>query len=327
MIYVIGVFMHPCRNKNTQIMKKVNFTKKEWSISLIIHSLLLGLAFLPFLHINQEKEDALQVVVMDFTQEVTPISKESKSVKTVPDLATSKKKSISEIELESKKIVEAHNEVIEAPKPMVVEVPIIVEEPKPKVETVSKEIVIEEKVEVVIEEEVEVIEDIDVIEEIEVEELIEEVVEEEIVPVQEEPVTTQKEVEISIGDIEQEGVETETELIDKGTYSTDSSGEGEASTTKPGSGFIEGDGALNRPIIFRNDPKSLAKKSGTIVVKVCINRKGMVSYAEYDIENSTIHDPKIKELVMADVLDYRFEKSYSAPEKECGRLSYHFKFN
>ncbi len=315
-------------------MKKLNFTKKEWRISIFIHSLLLGLAFLPFMQIHHDKEDALQIVVMDFTKEI-PIPKEETLAAPVEVLAAASKKDVVEEKVKKETKPKEQKADVLVTKPKEIEAPIKVEIPVEQEVVVPKEIVVEEKIEDVITEEPileeapieeEVIEEIPVIieEEVVVEEAIEEV-EEHIV--EDEPSNTNvDDVELSTSDEEAVDTDTEfTEVIDEGEANSDVSDEDAGD--RPGSGFIEGDGVLSRPIIFRNDPKNLAIKSGTIVVKVCINRKGLVSYAEFDNENSTIHDPEIKKLVMADVVEYRFEKSYSAPEKECGRLSYHFKFN
>ncbi len=319
-------------------MKNLKLTKKEWRISILIHSLLLGLAFFPFLTLNQEKEEALQIVVLDFTKEIPEPKKETVATP-VEVLAAASKKDVVEEKVKKETRPKEQKADVVATKPKEIEAPVTFEVPVEQEVSVPKEIVVEEKIEDVITEEPileeapieeEVIEEIPVTVE---EEVIEEVVVEEAIKEVEEHILEDEPSNTNVDDVElstsdEEAVDTDTELtevIDEGEANSDVSDEDTGD--EPGSGFIEGDGVLSRPIIFRNDPKNLAIKSGTIVVKVCINRKGMVSYAEFDNENSTIHDPEIKKLVMADVVDYRFEKSYSAPEKECGRLSYHFKFN
>ncbi|MBT8220977.1 MAG: hypothetical protein KJP00_14200 [Bacteroidia bacterium] len=94
-----------------------------------------------------------------------------------------------------------------------------------------------------------------------------------------------------------------------------------------GRGFIEGTGVLTRAVIARGDTKSLAKVNGTLILKICINKRGLVTYAEWDKEQSSIKDPDIARAALDNVINYRFEKDYNAPSKECGRLTYIFEVN
>lgn len=47
-----------------------------------------------------------------------------------------------------------------------------------------------------------------------------------------------------------------------------------------GRGFIEGTGALQRAIIDRGNQRKFARENGTVVLKICINRRGNVIHAE-----------------------------------------------
>ena len=89
-----------------------------------------------------------------------------------------------------------------------------------------------------------------------------------------------------------------------------------------GKGFIEGSGVLTRAVIDRGNTKDLAQVDGTLVLKICINRRGLVTFAEWDKEASSIKDSKVARTALDNVLNYRFEKDQSAPSKECGRLTY-----
>jgi len=89
-----------------------------------------------------------------------------------------------------------------------------------------------------------------------------------------------------------------------------------------GRGFIEGTGALTRAVIDRGDTKKLAQQNGTLILKICINRRGIVTFAEWDKEGSSIKDSQVARTALDNVLKYRFERDRSAPNKECGRLTY-----
>jgi len=91
-----------------------------------------------------------------------------------------------------------------------------------------------------------------------------------------------------------------------------------------GRGFIEGNGVLTRPVVKYGNTKELAHVNGKLVLKICINKRGVVTFAEWDKEMSTIKDSSIARAALDNVLEYRFEKDRNAPSKECGRLTYIF---
>jgi len=121
------------------------------------------------------------------------------------------------------------------------------------------------------------------------------------------------------------------ETTEDTTTATSGSGESGAGDAKEGSsangngkGFIEGDGVLSRAVVKYGNTKELAQVNGKLVLKICINRRGIVTFAEWDKEQSTIKDSSIARGALDNVLEYRFEKDKNAPSKECGRLTYIF---
>lgn len=85
-----------------------------------------------------------------------------------------------------------------------------------------------------------------------------------------------------------------------------------------------GDGLFGRKIIYRD--KSASKKSvrvrGRIKLKVCINRDGIVKYAEVLQDSSTVKDSKALKTYLKAAAGYKFQPSTFAPEYECGSMSF-----
>lgn len=137
-----------------------------------------------------------------------------------------------------------------------------------------------------------------------------------------EPATaTAEEIEtVSTDEVESPVAENGGGAADEGEGDAD---EGSAANGN-GKGFIEGDGVLTRAVVKYGNTKELAKVNGTMVLKICINRRGVVTFAEWDKEQSSIKDSGIAREALKNVLEYRFEKDQSAPKKECGRLTYIF---
>jgi len=82
-----------------------------------------------------------------------------------------------------------------------------------------------------------------------------------------------------------------------------------------------GDGIFGRKVIYR-DPSMAANssKSGRIVFKVCINKRGVVSYIEINEFESTITDSKILRGALESMRKYKFEPDPSAPREQCGKF-------
>jgi hypothetical protein len=85
-----------------------------------------------------------------------------------------------------------------------------------------------------------------------------------------------------------------------------------------------GDGVFGRKIIYR-DLKSLRAapyESGTIQIKVCIDRNGIVKYAEVFRESSTIKDIRTLKSYLKAASKYKFEPSTDALKYECGKIAF-----
>jgi len=98
-------------------------------------------------------------------------------------------------------------------------------------------------------------------------------------------------------------------------------GQGTGETGTIGTGWAD-EGEFNRRVLRRADIKKLVKESGKIVIKLCINQEGRVTFTEYDRENSSIKDKNILKQAAQLTSRYRFERDYTAAKKQCGRLTY-----
>ncbi len=84
-----------------------------------------------------------------------------------------------------------------------------------------------------------------------------------------------------------------------------------------------GDGIFGRKVIYR-DPSMIrlvSGKSGKLVFKVCINRRGTVSYIEIDELKTTIKDTKTLRNGLESMRKYKYEVDYSAAKEQCGTFS------
>ncbi len=90
-----------------------------------------------------------------------------------------------------------------------------------------------------------------------------------------------------------------------------------------GTGFIGGDGILSRKIVERANINALVKESGTIVIKLCVTQDGAVDYVEYDPSKSTISNPDAVRGALEAMALYRFERDFSAAQRECGSFQFH----
>jgi hypothetical protein len=84
---------------------------------------------------------------------------------------------------------------------------------------------------------------------------------------------------------------------------------------------LSGDGVLSRRIIERATLDHLIKTDGVFVINICVNQRGNVVGAKYNKELSTIDDNNLVRKAIEAAMKYRFETDYSAPAKECGRMS------
>lgn len=85
-----------------------------------------------------------------------------------------------------------------------------------------------------------------------------------------------------------------------------------------------GQGVFGRKIIYRDlsATKVAINFSGTIITKVCINREGIVTYAELLSDGTTIRDKSILKKYVYAARGYKFEPNLSAPSQQCGRLKF-----
>lgn len=79
---------------------------------------------------------------------------------------------------------------------------------------------------------------------------------------------------------------------------------------------------LDRRIIYRDLSaiESLSTISGSIAVKVCINRAGLVTYIELYPDETSITDRQILKSFLKACRGYKFQPDVTAPKEQCGRL-------
>lgn len=85
-----------------------------------------------------------------------------------------------------------------------------------------------------------------------------------------------------------------------------------------------GSGTFGRKIIYRDlsAAKLATIVSGRVGVKVCINKDGIVKYAEILQDSSTIKDVRILKKYLKASCGYKFQPNPDAPEVQCGRMSF-----
>jgi len=64
-------------------------------------------------------------------------------------------------------------------------------------------------------------------------------------------------------------------------------------------------------------------QTGTVVIYLCVNRKGKVISAEYSPKGSTTADEHLVRLALENARQYRFEKSRE--KKQCGNMTFNFR--
>ena len=114
-------------------------------------------------------------------------------------------------------------------------------------------------------------------------------------------------------------------------HSPDDPGEGETGEEITGFALanmdFEGEGIFGRQVVYHANISKLAEKEGRVVVNLCISRIGLVTHVAFNREASTLTESAYVKEVMRVAAKYRFEKDYTAPELQCGKLSFIFKFN
>ncbi|MFK7808940.1 MAG: hypothetical protein AB8F74_14140 [Saprospiraceae bacterium] len=89
-------------------------------------------------------------------------------------------------------------------------------------------------------------------------------------------------------------------------------------------GDFPGDGLFNRKVTYRADVKKVTKEEGKIVIDLCVNKEGRVVYSKFNKAASTIKTTDVIRKALDVAQQYRFEKDYSAPTKQCGKLTFIF---
>jgi len=107
---------------------------------------------------------------------------------------------------------------------------------------------------------------------------------------------------------------------DKGKDSD--SGAGDAPGKGTGDFDESGNGVFGRKVIFRNTAGLPMNKSGKLYFKVCINRAGRITFIEIDEKKSTIKDREFQKKALSGVKGYLYEPDPKAPAEQCGVLSY-----
>lgn len=147
----------------------------------------------------------------------------------------------------------------------------------------------------------------------------------ETVTVEESEVVETEPVEIAENEaIEDQTLEADVESASQA--STDESGE-EGLGTGDANGVGEGaaaDGVITRKVIHRADIAEAAEYSGTIVVDICIDRRGRILTAQYNPEKTTVDDMEMVRKALDIAALYRFETDYEAALRECGSLTFIF---
>ncbi|MFK8104425.1 MAG: hypothetical protein AB8G15_18000 [Saprospiraceae bacterium] len=271
--------------------------KRGMLLTVLFHTALVALAVIPFLTPSEpEMPDLQQIVVVDYTN-FEMSSKKSAKGKKVKKAPT------------KKKTVEKETKIKKTPKPTPKPAPTkkpmhTTTEPNPPITPPTKT-----KVETT-----------PIPKPAPVETVPEEVIEE--TPIVEE--TPSEETMDTGSNTEEVGTAEETGNNDNGT--TDAAGKAEEGTAGEGEGWVDlgGDGIFNRKVVYRADVKKLTKEEGVIVVKLCISQNGGVVFAEYDEENSTIKNKAILKNAELTARKYKFGKDYTAPYKQCGKLTFIF---
>jgi TonB family protein len=89
-----------------------------------------------------------------------------------------------------------------------------------------------------------------------------------------------------------------------------------------GSGMVGG-GLGDRGVVFEPKIKDDSQKTGTVVVRVCVNRNGEVISADYTQKGSTTADSELRQIAITSAKKFKFSKS--SVDKQCGTITIDFK--
>jgi len=288
-----------------ETIKAKESKKRSKRITTMIHVGLLALLLFPFMNISPP-EPEMTAVVVDFRDFKSAAKKSS----------TKKSK---EANGPAKEVVEKV-EVKETPKPKPKPVPVAKKKPiltdkKSKVPVKTKPTVADKPVEAP-------------------PEIVEEIPE---VPVKKpkkktkptKETTAEKPTEATTTTASGAGTETSGSTSGAGEGKTGSSESGDAKTDgvadegDQGMDF-SGDGIFGRRVVKRADVKKITTETGKIVINLCVNPSGKVVFSELNEELSTIESKSILNKARKIASEYRFERDYTAPAKQCGKLTFIF---
>lgn len=89
-----------------------------------------------------------------------------------------------------------------------------------------------------------------------------------------------------------------------------------------GSGMVGG-GLGNRGVVYEPKINDKSQKTGTVVVRVCVNRSGEVTSADYTQKGSTTADSELRQIAISSARKFKFAKS--SIDKQCGTITITFK--
>jgi len=99
--------------------------------------------------------------------------------------------------------------------------------------------------------------------------------------------------------------------------------DGKAEKGDSGDDF-SGSGLLTRRVVYRANVKELTKEEGKIVINICVSQQGTVTFSQYNAAESTINNADLIVKAKKTASKYKFEKDYTAPRKQCGKLTFVF---
>ena len=88
---------------------------------------------------------------------------------------------------------------------------------------------------------------------------------------------------------------------------------------------VLGEGIFGRKVIYRADVAKMSEMNGSIAIKICVNRQGLVTQAVYLREGSSITAPAQVRRAEEIAARYKFEPDHTAPANQCGKLTFIFK--
>lgn len=121
----------------------------------------------------------------------------------------------------------------------------------------------------------------------------------------------------------------------------DSFGKGKGNTSKPGNqgdpngdpdaskleGISNGTGKIGgglggRGLVYEPVIRDNSQKTGTVVVKVCVNKDGTVQSADYTLKGSTTTDSQLKDIAVRSAQKFKF--TTSSVDQQCGTITFTF---